>query len=109
MTNRNFDTLIEWEQSSTQEHQQLLTRAAISASYRITHSVNEILYRVKAEGDSALCAYSAQFDKVDVETIRVTPEKISAAVARLGDEIKRAMALSPSAILKHSTMLSVYR
>lgn len=98
MTSRNFDMLIEWEQSSIQERQQLLTRPAISASDRITRSVNEILDRVKAEGDSALRAYSAQFDKVDVETIRVTPEQISAAVARLGDEIKQAMAVAVSNI-----------
>ncbi|MCW2479493.1 histidinol dehydrogenase [Candidatus Symbiopectobacterium sp. NZEC135] len=94
MTSRNFDTLIAWEQCTEQERQQLLTRPAISASDRITRSVNEILDRVKAEGDSALRAFSAQFDKVDVESIRVTPEQISAAAARLGDEIKQAMAVA---------------
>ncbi len=98
MTSRNFDTLIEWEQCTEQERQQLLTRPAISASDRITRSVNEILDRVKAEGDSALRALSAQFDKVDVESIRVTPEQISAAAARLGDEIKQAMAVAVSNI-----------
>ncbi|MCW2473534.1 histidinol dehydrogenase [Candidatus Symbiopectobacterium sp. NZEC151] len=94
MTSRNFDTLIEWEQCAEPERQQLLTRPAISASDRITRSVNEILDRVKAEGDSALRAFSAQFDKVDVEAIRVTPEQISAAAARLGNDIKQAMAVA---------------
>ncbi|MFT8210248.1 MAG: histidinol dehydrogenase [Symbiopectobacterium sp.] len=98
MTSRNFDTLIEWEQCPAQERQQLLTRPAISASDRITRSVNEILDRVKAEGDSALRAFSTQFDKVNVEEIRITPEQISAAAARLGDDIKQAMAVAVSNI-----------
>ncbi|WP_192456770.1 histidinol dehydrogenase [Musicola keenii] len=91
MTNR-FNTLIDWQSSSAEQQRQLLTRPAISASGRITATVSEILDRVNAEGDAALRDFSARFDKVQVDTLRVSAADIDAAAARLGDDIKQAMA-----------------
>lgn len=94
MANGNFTTLIEWQRCSDTERRQLLTRPAVSASERITRTVSEILERVKTQGDSALREYSAQFDKVQVDAIRVTEQQIADAAARLGDDIKQAMAVA---------------
>ncbi|ACS86015.1 histidinol dehydrogenase [Musicola paradisiaca] len=91
MTNR-FNTLIDWQSSSAEQQRQLLTRPAISASGRITATVSEILDRVNAEGDAALRDFSARFDKVQVDNLRVSAADIDAAAARLGDDIKQAMA-----------------
>ncbi|WP_113625922.1 histidinol dehydrogenase [Pectobacterium peruviense] len=90
----SFSTLVDWQRCSTEEQRQLLTRPAISASDRITAVVSDILTNVKNRGDSALRDYSAQFDKVQVGAIRVTDAEIAAASARLGDEVKQAMAIA---------------
>ncbi|WDG00644.1 histidinol dehydrogenase [Pectobacterium carotovorum subsp. carotovorum] len=90
----SFSTLVDWQRCSVEEQRQLLTRPAISASDRITAIVSDILANVKSRGDSALRDYSAQFDKVQVNAIRVTETEIAAASARLGDEVKQAMAIA---------------
>ncbi|MDX5626556.1 MULTISPECIES: histidinol dehydrogenase [unclassified Brenneria] len=91
-TLNSFNTIIDWQTCSAQEQRRLLTRPAISASDRITRIVEDILAGVKSRGDSALREYSAQFDKVQVDKIRVSPEEIAAASERLDDEVKQAMA-----------------
>lgn len=90
----NFATPVNWQDCSTEQQQALLTRPAISASDTITLSVRQILDKVKAEGDEALRFYSATFDKTQVGALRVTAEQIEAASARLGEEIKQAMAVA---------------
>ncbi|MBW5891130.1 histidinol dehydrogenase [Pectobacterium polaris] len=90
----SFSTLVDWQRCSVEEQRQLLTRPAISASDRITAVVSDILANVKSRGDDALRDYSAQFDKVQVNAIRVTEAEIAAASARLGDEVKQAMAIA---------------
>ncbi|MGM3160509.1 histidinol dehydrogenase [Dickeya undicola] len=91
MSNR-FNTLIDWQSCTEEEQRRLLTRPAISASDRISAIVGEILAKVRDDGDAALREYSARFDKVQVDSLRVSAETIDAAVARLGDDIKQAMA-----------------
>ncbi|MCA6941472.1 histidinol dehydrogenase [Pectobacterium polaris] len=90
----SFSTLVDWQRCSVEEQRQLLTRPAISASDRITAVVSDILANVKSRGDNALRDYSAQFDKIQVNAIRVTEAEIAAASARLGDEVKQAMAIA---------------
>lgn len=87
-----FTTPIDWQQCDDQQRRELLTRPAISASDRITESVSEILRRVRSEGDSVLREFCARFDKTEVQELRVTAQQIEAASARLGDDVKQAMA-----------------
>lgn len=87
-----FTTPIDWQQCDEQQRRELLTRPAISASDRVTESVSEILRRVRSEGDSALREFCARFDKTEVQELRVTAQQIEAASARLGDDVKQAMA-----------------
>ncbi|MBL7637748.1 histidinol dehydrogenase [Atlantibacter hermannii] len=89
-----FSTPINWNDCDAEAQQALLTRPAISASDSITRTVSEILANVSANGDSALREYSARFDKATVEALAVSDAEIDAAVARLGDEIKQAMAVA---------------
>jgi len=95
-----FNTVIDWQACSAEQQQSLLTRPAISASENIAQTVRGILDKVKNEGDEALRYYSATFDKTEVTTLRVSEQQISAAVARLGDEIKQAMAVAVGNIEK---------
>jgi len=93
-----FTTLIDWNACSDAEQRQLLTRPAVSASDSIARTVSEILDNVKRDGDTALKAYSAKFDKTEVAALPVSAAEIDAACARLGDDIKAAMAVAVSNI-----------
>ncbi|WWJ04267.1 histidinol dehydrogenase [Erwinia aphidicola] len=93
-------TPISWQQCGAEEQQALLMRPAISASESITATVRGILEKVKAEGDDALRYYSATFDKTQVDALRVSEQQIADACARLGDEIKQAMAVAVANIDK---------
>ncbi|HEY1845590.1 MAG TPA: histidinol dehydrogenase [Buttiauxella sp.] len=96
----NFNTLINWNECDKTTQAALLMRPAISASESITRTVAEIIDNVKANGDAALREYSAKFDKTEVQQLKVTEREISAAAARLGDEIKEAMAVAVANIEK---------
>ncbi|MDJ0091518.1 histidinol dehydrogenase [Pantoea allii] len=87
-------TPVNWQACSREEQQALLARPALSSSDSISQIVRDVLVRVKDEGDAALREFSARFDKVDVKTLRVTPQQIQAASDRLGDELKQAMAVA---------------
>ncbi|MDU2939053.1 MAG: histidinol dehydrogenase [Enterobacteriaceae bacterium] len=90
----SFNTIIDWNSSTPQQQRELLMRPAISASDSITRTVAEILDTVKTRGDAALRDYSARFDKTDVKALKVTAQDIADASARLGDDIKQAMAVA---------------
>jgi histidinol dehydrogenase len=96
----NFNTLINWNECDKTTQAALLMRPAISASESITRTVAEIIDNVKANGDAALREYSAKFDKTEVQQLKVTEQEISAAAARLGNEIKEAMAVAVANIEK---------
>lgn len=95
-----FNTIIDWNRCDAEQQRALLMRPAISASASITKTVADILDNVKARGDAALREYSAKFDKTDVAALKVTAQEIDAAEARLGDEIKEAMAVAVANIEK---------
>jgi len=90
----SFNTIIDWNSCSEEEQRALLLRPAISASESITRTVAEIIEEVRARGDNALRAFSAKFDKTQVDALKVTTQQIEEASARLGDEIKQAMAVA---------------
>lgn len=87
-------TPISWQDCSTEQQQALLRRPALEASDSISATVRGILDRVSTEGDDALREYSATFDKTRVDVLRVSEQQIADACARLGDEIKQAMAVA---------------
>lgn len=83
-----------WEKSTQQQQKALLSRPAVNASDRISTAVKEIIEQVRCDGDKALLALTANFDKTQLNDIRVSQQDIDAASARLGDEIKQAMAIA---------------
>jgi len=90
----SFNTVIDWNRSTPEQQRDLLMRPAIAASDAITRTVVEILDNVKANGDAALREYSAKFDKTTVTELKVTAQEIEEASARLGDDLKQAMAVA---------------
>ncbi|MFQ1679411.1 histidinol dehydrogenase [Pantoea dispersa] len=83
---------IDWQACSAEQQQALLLRPAISASASISATVQDVLVQVKQQGDAALRAFSARFDKAQVENLRVSAAEMQAAGERLSDNLKQAMA-----------------
>ncbi|MCT6588722.1 histidinol dehydrogenase [Pantoea dispersa] len=82
---------IDWQACSAEQQLALLQRPAISASASISATVQDVLVQVKQQGDAALRAFSARFDKAQVEKLRVSAAEMQAAGERLSDNLKQAM------------------
>lgn len=59
------------------------------ADRSLTDKVSAIIERVKGEGDSALRAFSQQFDKVVPEQFEVTAQEIETALSELDSQTRR--------------------
>ncbi|KGL55773.1 histidinol dehydrogenase [Pantoea ananatis] len=87
-------TPVNWEACSSEAQQALLARPALASSESISQIVRDVLVRVKEEGDAALREFSARFDKVETDDLRVTLQQMQAASDRLSDVLKQAMAVA---------------
>lgn len=58
------------------------------------NTVRAILQQVRGEGDRALLAYEAQFDKVSLASLAVTEEEMQEAEQHIDDELKAAICLA---------------
>ena len=57
-------------------------------------TVNEVLNRVKAEGDKAVIEYEERFDKVKLDVLAVTETEIMEAEKNVSNELKEAVLLA---------------
>ncbi|MGB0662910.1 MAG: histidinol dehydrogenase [Pontibacterium sp.] len=77
--NTQLDALLAWE--------------AVSDD-RVNQVVNEVLHRVRAEGDAAVLDYTKQFDRLDVATmaeLEMSQERLQQALAGLPDTQRQAL------------------
>ncbi len=79
----------------------LTTKREVSAN--VDAAVGAIIARVRSEGDRALIALSAEFDKVDLASVglAVTPEEIDAALTVIDPETLEALELARDRIMSH--------
>lgn len=89
-----------WQQCTEQQQAQLLTRPAMVASDSISQAVSSILDQVKQTGDVALKALSQQFDKVEINHLKLSQDEIKTATAQVDPALKQAMQLAVSNIKK---------
>ncbi|MCX8618531.1 histidinol dehydrogenase [Gilliamella sp. B2923] len=89
-----------WQQCTEQQQAQLLTRPAMAASDSISQAVSSILDQVKQTGDVALKALSQQFDKVEINQLKLSQDEIKTATAQVDLALKQAMQLAVSNIKK---------
>ena len=57
-------------------------------------TVRDIIRTVRAEGDKAVLRYEEQFDKVQLETLEVTPQEFDEAETLVSQELKDAISLA---------------
>ncbi|MBD2814001.1 histidinol dehydrogenase [Xenorhabdus sp. Flor] len=87
----DFNTIIRWQECTSEQQQILLTRPAVAASEDVARTVKQILETVKERGDEVLRELSQHLDNTAVNTIQISVDEISAATKRLAPEIKQAM------------------
>ena len=62
--------------------------------------VNEVIDSVKKDGDDAIRQYELKFDKVSLQSIRVSQQEFEQAEAMISDELKEAIILAHQNIAK---------
>jgi histidinol dehydrogenase len=82
----------------------LQQRAAAQQAQEIEQRVQTIFQDVRQRGDAALRDYAQQFDGVQLQDLRVTPEEVAAAVAQVPAELQTAIRQAHANIWKfHAT------
>lgn len=71
----------------------LLERPHIN-SQNLTAIVDEVLCRIRQEGDNAVRAYELQFDKANLTDLQVSEAEIKEAEALVSDELKKALQIA---------------
>ena len=77
----------------------LTTRPAIQAE-DLSKLVKEVFKEVQKQGDSAVKNYTQQFDKVQLNELKVTQEEFQLADSLVNNDLKQAMQLAASNIEK---------
>lgn len=92
-----------WHRSGTAEFEDSLARAesrGVSVPEKVSAVVEEILRRVRREGDPALAEYTRRFDRFDPERegFAVPPREVDAAWRRVPAPLKRSLELAAGRI-----------
>ena len=66
-------------------------------------TVSQVLDRVRQGGDRAVIEYEALFDKVQLDTLAVTPDEMEEGIAQVSPELKSAIELAHANIEKFHT------
>ena len=72
---------------------ELLKRPVMNTEH-LFDTVRDIIRTVRAEGDKAALRYEEQFDKVQLETLEVTPQEFDEAETLVSQELKDAISLA---------------
>lgn len=81
------------------EWKELLCRPTLNIE-TLRGTVSEVLNKVRTEGDQAILAYEAKFDKVQLESLQVTSEEFDEAQELVTVQFKKAVTLALSNIRK---------
>jgi histidinol dehydrogenase len=95
------------ENPAKTEWKSLLTRPTMQFE-EIEKRVAPILQKVKLEGDKALFQFALDFDKVQLNTLAVTAQEISAAQCLVSEDLKTALNVAKANIVKfHEAQVSI--
>ncbi|MBQ4519059.1 MAG: histidinol dehydrogenase [Bacteroidaceae bacterium] len=82
---------------------ELLKRPTLNVN-ALRDTVSQVLDRVRQEGDRAVIEYEALFDKVQLDTLSVTPDEMEEGIAQVSPELKSAIELAHANIEKFHTV-----
>ena len=81
---------------------ELLKRPTLNVN-ALRDTVSQVLDRVRQEGDRAVIEYEALFDKVQLDTLAVTPDEMEEGIAQVSPELKSTIELAHANIEKFHT------
>jgi histidinol dehydrogenase len=100
--------ILDWKSLSAQQRRAALARPAQHDATRTTATAQDIIERVRREGDAALLALTEQFDGVRLSQLRVTPDEFDEAERELNAEQNAAIELAISIIRRfHAAQMPV--
>jgi histidinol dehydrogenase len=82
---------IDWQSLSEVERETVLARPGTSQDDQRRQQVSAIIDRVRSEGDAALRAFSAEFDKLEIDTFGVPEPALGEAWSLLEPELAAAI------------------
>jgi histidinol dehydrogenase len=82
---------ITWNELSDEAQSALLARPALADAALLKDTVNKILLRVRTEGDQAILDYTREFDKADLQDLRLPVELIAQAKDALSKDVISAI------------------
>ncbi|RTR25581.1 histidinol dehydrogenase [Deinococcus radiophilus] len=91
MTYLSVPPITRWAELDAAQRRELLQRPAQAAESQTVTRVQGILQQVRAEGDAALQRLTAQFDRVELPTPRLTPGQVEVQAARVPAEVRAAI------------------
>jgi histidinol dehydrogenase len=83
--------ILDWKSLSAAQRCDALKRPAQRDAARISATAQDIIARVRGEGDAALLALTEQFDAVRLSTLQVTPQEFEDAAGELNAEQNAAI------------------
>jgi histidinol dehydrogenase len=90
--------ILDWKSLSAAQRDDALKRPAQRDAARVTATANDIIERVRGEGDAALLALTEQFDAVRLTQLQVTPEEFEDAAGELNAEQNAAIETAISTV-----------
>src|ERR1700730_3728862 len=90
--------ILDWKSSSAAQRGDALQRPAQRDVSRVNATAQDIIERVRSEGDAALLALTEQFDSVRLVKLQVTPEEFEEAERELNAEQNAAIERAISTI-----------
>ncbi len=80
-----------WQSLSESQQRSVLERPAITEGANITAAVEQVIAKVRLEGDKALSELTKRFDGISPASIQVSQQEIEAASNRLSESMKQAL------------------
>ncbi|HEC1752341.1 TPA: histidinol dehydrogenase [Campylobacter lari] len=92
--------ILDFEKLNQSEQELALKRPAISANAQVKTIVEQIIEDVKINGDEALKQMAVKFDKVELNSIKLSDEELSNLAEQIDDELKQAIKIAYENIYK---------
>ncbi|MCG9756711.1 histidinol dehydrogenase [Shewanella insulae] len=82
---------LDWQTLDDQARREALSRSPLIGDANLEQQVKAIIDQVASQGDAALRAFSRQFDRVELDALRLSDQAIEAASERVDGQIKAAI------------------
>ncbi|EAK3364481.1 histidinol dehydrogenase [Campylobacter lari] len=92
--------ILDFEKLNQSEQELALKRPAMSANAQVKTIVEQIIEDVKINGDEAIKQMAIKFDKVELNSIKLSDEELSNLAEQIDDELKQAIKIAYENIYK---------